>query len=92
MSWGLGHGFFYPLVGLITRVIWKAEKEKAEGLLIALDWPGSSYCVLLENKLREGRMIQLERFKPVMICPREVHTNTFQGRTKFYMMAVEFNF
>ena len=34
-------GFFHPPVGLVLRVIRKAEREKAEDVLFMPHWPGS---------------------------------------------------
>ena len=35
--WKKGKGFFHPPVGLLSRVVRKAEREKAEGVLVASD-------------------------------------------------------
>ena len=78
-------GYFHPPVGLIWKVIRKAEREKAEGILIAPDWPRSSLCSLLEERVEEGRMEFLESFCPVLTCPKEIVSNTFRGVPKFLM-------
>ena len=49
VSWEGRRGYFHPPVVLIWKVIRKAEREKAEGILIAPDWPGSSFCSLVEE-------------------------------------------
>ena len=37
VSWRKGRGFFHPPVGLVSRVIREAEREKAEGVLVTPD-------------------------------------------------------
>ena len=38
VSWRRGKGFFHPPVGLVSRVVRKAERERAEGLLVVPEW------------------------------------------------------
>ena len=44
------------------------------------------------DQSRSGKMIQVERFRLWMVCPWEILSPTFRGRTKFNMIAVKFNF
>ena len=92
VDWSMGFGYFHPPVGLITRGIRKAERARARGLLVAPDWPGSSYCMLLEKRVKEGKMIVMERFRPRIVCLAEIVSNTFKGMLKFDMIVVEFKF
>ena len=57
VSWKKGRGFFHPLVGLLSRVVRKAEREKAEGVLVVPDWPGSSRLAVVEDRVREKTLI-----------------------------------
>ena len=85
-------GYFHPPVSLVWRVVRKAEREKAEGILIVPDWPGSSFLAVLESRVREGTVVLMERWKPFLICPREIESNTFRGVPKFLMSVYRFNF
>ena len=59
VSWRRGKGFFHPPVGLVSRVVRKAERERAEGLLVVPDWPGSGFMsVLEESEDEEGEIIK----------------------------------
>ena len=92
VTWRSGTGYFHPPVGLIWRVVRKAEREKAEGVLIVPDWPGSSFLAVLEKKQEEGKVILERKWRPWLVCPREIVSNTFKGLTKFYMRIYRFNF
>ena len=52
-------------------------------MLVVPDWPGSLYCMLLERKLKEGKIKVLERFRPRLVCPADIVSNTFRGVPKF---------
>ena len=90
--WHKGVGYFHPPVGLVWRVIHKAERERADGVLIVPDWPGSSLLAVLERREKEGKVILMEKWRPRLICPREIESNTFRGLTKFMMCIYRFNF
>ena len=92
VSWRRGVGYFHPPVGLVWRVVRKAERERAEGVLIVPDWPGSSFLAVLENRVREGTVVLMEKWRPVLICPREIKSKTFKGVPKFYMCIYQFEF
>ena len=92
VSWRKGKGYFHPPVGMITRVIRKAEKSGARGILVAPDWPGSTAYMLIREKVAEGKMRIEEQWRPFMHCPGEILTRTFRGVLKFEMLVVSFNF
>ena len=92
VSWREGNGFFHPPVGIIWRVIRKAERERAQGVLIVPDWPGSGFLSLVEDRVRKGRLRLREKFCPYMICPKEILSETFRGKLKFKMCVYMFNF
>ena len=92
VGWRQGIGYFHPPVGLVWRVVRKAEREKAEGVLIVPDWPGSSLLVVLERREAEGKIILKKKWRPWLTCPQEIVSNTFRGLTKFYMRIYCFNF
>ena len=84
VSWKRGRGFFHPPVGLLSRVVRKAERERAEGVLVAPDWPGSGQLALVEEKVRMGKLRLAEKVSLVLECPREIVSDTFRGVPKFY--------
>ena len=92
VCWNRGFGYFHPPVGLITKVVRRAEKTGARGVLVTPDWPGSVFLLKVEEKVREGTLILRRKFSPRMICPREILSDTFRGRLKFFMNVYEFNF
>ena len=92
VSWREGRGFFHPPVGTIWRVIRKAERDRAQGVLVVPDWPGSGFLSLVEDRMDEGRLLLREKFWTCMICPNDICSKTFRGRLKFRMCVFEFNF
>ena len=68
------------------------EKTSVKGVLVTPDWPGIVFLMMVEEKVREGTMVQRRMFSPRMICPREMLSDTFRGRLKFFMNVYEFNF
>ena len=52
VSWERGNGYFHPPIGLAWKVVRKAQREKARGVLLVPDWPGSSYFAVIEEKER----------------------------------------
>merc|ERR1711873_348884 len=83
VGWQKGVGYFHPPVGLVWKVVRKAERERAEGVLIVPDWPGSGLLVVLESRVKEGKIVLMEKWRPSLICPWEIGSNTFRGMTKF---------
>ena len=53
VCWNRGFGYFHPPVGLITKVVRRAEKTGARGVLVTPDWPGSVFLLKVEEKVRE---------------------------------------
>ena len=92
ISWKIGRGYFHPPVGLIWKVVRKAERSEARGVLVVPDWPESSFYMLVKEKLEEGKMVIEEKFRPIMTCPREIVSNTFRGALKFDMVILSFDF
>ena len=87
-GWGLSpSGWFGVESGLQG-----GERERAEGVLIVPDWPGSSFLAVLESRVKEGTVVLMEKCRPVLICPREIDSNTFRGVPKFKMCIYRFNF
>ena len=66
VSWRKGRGFFHPPVGLLSRVVRKAEKEKAEGVLVAPDWPGSGRMSLGMERVRMKKLRLVEKTELVL--------------------------
>ena len=92
VSWKSGTGYFHPPVGLIWKVIRKAERERANGVLIAPDWPGSVLMAVVENRVKEGKLVLMEKWSPYLMCPREIGSDTFRGSLKFKLCIFRFNF
>ena len=87
-----GFGFFHPPVGLISRVVRKAEKERAKGVLVAPEWPGSSRLAVVEEMVRVRKLVRVENVSLVLECPKEIVSNTFRGVPKFNFDVFMFNF
>ena len=92
VGWQKGLGYFHPPVGLVWKVVRKAERERAEGVLIVPDWPGSGLLVVLESRVKEGKIVLMEKWRPSLICPSEIGSDTFRGITKFKMCVYRLNF
>ena len=92
VSWTEGSGFFHPPVGLISRVVRKAERERAKGVLVAPDWPGSSRLAVVEEKVRMRKWILVDNVSLVLECPIEIVSNTFRGVPKFNVKIYMFSF
>ena len=92
VSWKKGKGFFHSPVGLLSRVVRKAERERAKGVLVAPDWPGSSRLAVVEEKVWMKKLILVDTVSLVLECPREILSNTFRGVPKFNFNIYVFNF
>ena len=92
VGWKYGTGYFHPPVGLVWKVVRKAERERADGILIAPDWPGSVLLAVLESRVKEGKIVLMEKWTPFLICPREIGSDTFRGKTKFKLCVYRFTF
>ena len=91
VSWKKGRGFFHPLVGLLLRVVRKAERERARGVLVAPYWPGSGWLTVVEDRVRMRRLILAETVYLPLECPREIILDTFRGVPKFNFNVYLFN-
>ena len=67
----------------MSRVIRKAEREKAEGVLVTLDWPGSGVMSLVEERVRIRKLRLVEQCHLVLKCPKEIVSDTYRGVPKF---------
>ena len=85
VCWNRGFGYFHPPVGLIMKVVRRAEKTSARGVLVTPDWPGSVFLLKVEENVRECTLVLRGKISPRMICPREILCDTFRGRLKFFM-------
>ena len=92
MSWAKGRGYFHPPVGMIWKVIRRAERSRARGILLVPDWPGSGFYMLVKEKIQEGKMVIEEKLRPMMLCPGEIVSNTFRGVLKFDLIVLSFEF
>ena len=79
-------------MGLLSRVIRKAEREKAEGVLIAPDWPGSGRMSLVEEKVRIKNLRLAEQVHLALECPKEIVSDTFRGVPQFSFNIYVFEF
>ena len=92
VSWKKGREFFHPPVGLLSRVVRKAERERARGVLVAPDWPGSGRLTVVEDRVRMRRLILVETVSLRLECPRKIISDTFRGVPKFNFNMYLFNF
>ena len=79
-------------MGLLSRVIRKAEREKAEGVLVTPDWPGSGCMSLVDEKVRMKKLKLADQCHLVIKCPKEIVSDTFRGVPKFGFNIYVFNF
>ena len=79
-------------MGLLSRVIGKAEREKAEGVLVTPDWPGSGHMSLVEEKVRMKKLRLAEQVHLALECPKEIVSHTFRGVPKFSFNIYVFDF
>ena len=88
-DWSEGFGYFHPPVGLVPRVLQKAREDRARGVLLVPDWPGS--MMMLE--VRQTRELVLEgRMRPRFECPTWFENSTFRGVPKFDMLVMRMRF
>ena len=59
---------------------------------MVLDWPGSSVYMLIKERMQEGKMVVKERLRPVIMCPREIVSDTFGGALRFDLIVLSFEF
>ena len=88
-DWSEGFGYFHPPVGLVPRVPEKAREDRARGILLVPNWPGSK--TLLE--VRQSRKLMARgTLRPVFKCPAWFENSTFQGVPKFKMLVFKMMF
>ena len=92
VHWDRGFGYIHPPLEFIWKVVRRAENTGSRGVLVTPDGPGSVYLMLVEEKVREGTMVLRKKFSPRIECPREILSDTFRGRLKFFMNIYEFDF
>ena len=90
--WKKGKEFFHPPVGLLSRGVRKAKREKAKGVLVVKDWPGSSRLAVVEDRVRVKSLILADMVSLRLECPREIILDTFRGVPKFDFSVFLFNF
>ena len=70
----------------------KAERERARGVLVAPNWPGSGQLAVVEDRVRIRRRIMAETVSLMLECPKEIISETFRGVPKFDFNVYLFNF
>ena len=53
---------------------------------------GSGLLAVLESRVKAGKIILMGKWRPSLICPGEIGSDTFRGITKFKMCIYQFNF
>ena len=91
-DWTVGQGYFHPPVGLVPRVLSKAEESRAQGILVVPDWPGSWMMTEVKEYIKAGKIKLLERSRPELECPEWFENRTFLGRPKFDMLVFQLTF
>ena len=66
----------------------EVQEDGARGVLLVSDLPGSVYCMLVEEILKEGSMKLERKFRLRMVCPGKIVSDTFRGFLKFKMCMV----
>ena len=88
-DWSRGFGYFHPPVGLVPRVLDKAREDRAQGILVVPDWPGS----MMLREIRHCEQLELVgRWRPVFECPAWFENSTFRGVPKFDMLVFRMRF
>ena len=73
----------------MPRVLAKAREDRAQGVLLVPDWPGS--MMMLE--VRKTRELDLEgAMRPRFECPSWFENSTFRGMPKFDMLVFRMSF
>ena len=88
-DWSKGFGFFPPPVGLVPRVLQKAREDRAQGVLLVPDWPGS--MMMLEVR-QTRQLVQEGAMRPWLECPSWFENSTFCGVPKFDMLVMRMRF
>ena len=70
----------------------KAERERARGVLVVPNWPGSGRLAVVEDRVRMRRLILAETVSLTLECPKEIISDTFRGVLKFDFNVYLFNF
>ena len=88
-DWSSGFGYFHPPVALAPSVLDKAKEDRAQGILLLPDWPGS----MLAMEVRQLRQLKLVgSFRPVFECPSWFENSTFRGVSKFDILVYRMMF
>ena len=90
LDWSRGFGYFHPPVSEVFRVIEKAKAEKAKGILLVPDWPGSVVVAVVEaqeDKTLRWVCTRRMRFE----SPDWMESGVFRGRPEFGMRVYEMN-
>ena len=73
----------------MPRVLQKAREDRAQGVLLVPDWPGS--MMMLE--VRQTPQLVLEgAMRPQLECPSWFQNSTFRGVPKFDMLVLRMRF
>ena len=88
VSWRKGRGFFHPPVGLLSRVMRKAESKRAKGVLVAPDWPGSGWLAVVEEKARMKKLRLAEKMSLVLEFPKEIVSDMSEECPRSILMCM----
>ena len=73
----------------MPRVLDKAREDKAQGILVVPDWPGS----MMGREIKYCEQLELVgRWRPVFECPAWFENSTFRGVPKFDMLVLRMRF
>ena len=82
-DWSQEEGFFQPPVGELARVLEKMQTDRARGVLVVPDWPGSQIDCLVKQA---SRLLKLEGVMELEFeSPQWMESNTFRGWPAFKM-------
>ena len=80
-DWGLQVGFFHPPLSEMARVMEKIESDRARGVVIVPDWPGSEVDSIM---MQAKEMVELLDIRQMVFeSPEWREDNTFRGLSGF---------
>ena len=91
-DWSRGFGYFHPPVGLVPRVLDKAREDRARGVLLVPDCPGSMMMLEVEQARKARELKRMGAMRPWFECPSWFENKTFCGIPKFDMLIFEIRF
>ena len=87
IDWGKGVGYFHSQVSCISKVVRHTEACRAKGIMLSADWPGSSFTLVVERKIKAELMKAIEGF-----CPDKIQSERLGEKLKFDFLVFSIEF